>query len=160
MIKGKDLTIKVGDKVIAGARECTLSLTHSVVQVIPEENWQWEEFIAGKCGWDVSTSGLFVETVPSSKASPLDIMRALAGEVELKFVTKFGTFIEGKAFVTNVQAGATVGSLATWAVTFKGSGPANSNNWTHNELTGQKIHEEETEGGGGTGTGSGGGPAL
>jgi hypothetical protein len=58
ILQGKDLIIAADNKVIAGAKSCSLEIDADIIPVSSPTNGQWEHSIPGMKSWKVSTNHL------------------------------------------------------------------------------------------------------
>lgn len=66
ILHGRNLIIKVGGRVIAGAKSCDIEVDCDTIAVSSPTDGQWEHRIVGRKSWKVSTSHLVpLETEPS-----------------------------------------------------------------------------------------------
>lgn len=118
---GRDLLIAVGGRAIAAQRSCSPNIQQDTIEVCSPVSGPWKEFIPGTIGWDVSCEGLIY--APEYADELMDVLtrrqkvRLSYYDPELRIVRS------GYAIPTGLQQGASINSLATYSLSFQGSGP-------------------------------------
>ena len=119
VVHGKKLIITVGGSAIAGAKSCEINIQCDDIEVASATQGKWREFLAGRKDWSVTCGHL----LPAS-GTPLKSSAAMVGtKVVLSIQTDMtGDVLTGSAIVKSWRASGAVGSLATGAFSFRGSG--------------------------------------
>lgn len=126
MTKGRDLLVSVsldGNTFtnIAASRECQFQIDQSLTEVLPTLAARAKEYTAGKYGWKVTTSGLCVTMSQTNNYVDLLIVGA---RVFLKFYDVNGGIERGGyAYIDSVTSSGSYNGLATYNMSFCGSGP-------------------------------------
>ncbi len=117
---GKDLLIAMGGRVIAAQRTCNLNIQQDTIEVCSPVSGPWREYIPSTLGWTVSCDGLIYAPEYADELMEVLISRQKVRlsyyDPELRIVRS------GYAIPTGLQQGASISSLATYALTFQGSG--------------------------------------
>ena len=139
--KGKNLMVKVGDKIIGFATSCSLEVTSDMKDIVAYK-WQggdasWKESDKDKMGWTVSSDHLATVTLEDYDTlfqamcgnDPITVEFAsvvlktpapTAGtEGETDTMVVKGISYSGKAYVTSLSLSADEGSEATYSISFK-----------------------------------------
>lgn len=117
---GKDLLIAANGRVIAAQRTCSLNMQQDTIEVCSPVSGPWREYIPGTLGWNVSCDGLIYE--PEYADELMDVLtrrqkvRLSYYDPELRIVRS------GYAIPTVLQEGASISDLASYSLTFQGSG--------------------------------------
>lgn len=131
-VKGEQLYVFAGDNLapIGASTDCSLSVKADVVEVSARGRGRWRRFRSGKISWSIDCSGFFYFT-PSILAigQPINIaISVLKRELVDKGVapntlaTDGEATIHGTAIITDINVNGSNGSLATYRVSFQGSG--------------------------------------
>ena len=117
---GEDLLIAMGGRVIAAQRTCNLNMQQDTIEVCSPVSGAWREYIPSTIGWDISCDGLIY--APEYADELMEVLtsrqkvRLSYYDPELRIVRS------GYAIPTGLQQGASINSLATYSLTFQGSG--------------------------------------
>ena len=105
------------DSVIAAAKSCSISIKYDLIEKASSSQGEAKEYVYGRYEWDLTVDHLVVSGNEFQGLSLAGGQRVLISVV-INNVRK-------KGYVLCPQAGisASVGSLATGSVTFKGDGP-------------------------------------
>ncbi|MEB6213526.1 phage major tail protein, TP901-1 family [Enterococcus casseliflavus] len=127
-IKGIDFLVKVNTGTtelpnyvsVAGQRGASLSRDAETMDSTSKDSQGWNENLSGFKSWSIDSDGLLVE----DDAGYLALEDAyMEGEpVIISLTTASGNKYEGKAIVTSLPLDAPYDDLATYEVTFTGTG--------------------------------------
>lgn len=127
-IMGHNLRMRIGASTavaIYAATECSLSIETDTVEINHKDNYSanWKEIIPAASGWSGSTNGL----VYFDAANGID--DAIAAQIaKTKVKIEFSTAVtgdlkwSGDAYLTSCELSGSVGEVATYAVSFTGTG--------------------------------------
>lgn len=124
---GEDLLIAMGGRVIAAQRTCNLNMQQDTIEVCSPVSGAWREYIPSTIGWDISCDGLIY--APEYADELMEVLtsrqkvRLSYYDPELRIVRS------GYAIPTGLQQGASINSLATYSLSFQGSGPLEKVEW-------------------------------
>lgn len=119
VIQGKNLIIKIGGKVIAGAKSCSIDVKGEQIEIASPSQGLWSEFIAGRKSWSASCSHL----IPANSSAIKSRVAMVNTLVTITVVSgQSGDTLTGNAFVEEWNVTGTVGSLAQGSFKFKGTG--------------------------------------
>ncbi len=129
VIEGKDLMLFDKSAAFAVATSCKFTINANTLSVSSKDSGVWDEKRAGKLSWTASSDNLFTKE-GYKKLVDLMIKRE---PIDLQFSTAVGSAgawtpggsdgYKGKAIITSVDANAPDGELATYSVSFEGTGP-------------------------------------
>jgi hypothetical protein len=124
---GKNLRIRVADKTVFHATECSFTTSRNM-ESIASKDTNGEQVTPGNYTWGVSTSYL-VANKPTASTTQIGIKEILdtytAGtEVEISFATDIvgDVIITGNAFIEGLNMTAGTNGVATGDASFKGNG--------------------------------------
>ena len=146
IIKGSDLMIFVGGKVIGFATSCELSMSADATETSNKDSGNgWATSSITKRSWTMSSDNMYAETVYTGEKTFADLFDAYSNGTELSLVwaptqnvgaavrkpevqdasgwTQNGTTYSGNAIVTSLSATASNDDNATFSVEFTGIGP-------------------------------------
>ena len=117
---GKDLLIAMGGRVIAAQRTCSLNMQQDTIEVCSPVSGPWREYIPSTLGWNVSCDGLIY--APEYADELMDVLTSRQ-KVRLSYYDpKLHIVRSGYAIPTGLQEGASISDLASYSLTFQGSG--------------------------------------
>lgn len=129
-VKGRDLLLYrlVGSQYvpIACCQSCSLQLSNTVVERLPQGKWQWKECEQGKWAWTINASGLI-------DLGKYDLWRIVNGQilVVVASVTRGASdtatvdkkyYRKGYAVVTSLEEASDTDGRATWTIQLQGTG--------------------------------------
>lgn len=112
---------------IAAQRTCNLNIQQDTIETCSPVSGAWREYIPSTLGWDVSCDGLIY--APEYADELMEVLtsrqkvRLSYYDLELRIVRS------GYAIPTGLQEGADIGSLATYSLSFQGSGKLEKVEW-------------------------------
>lgn len=119
VIHGKKLILKINGTAVAGAKSCELNVQCDEIEFASATQGKWREFLSGRKDWSVSCGHLLPAT-----GTPLKSSAAMTGtKVTLVIETDMeDDMLTGTAIVKSWRVSGSVGTLATGAFSFRGSG--------------------------------------
>ncbi|MGN0061260.1 MAG: phage tail tube protein [Alloprevotella sp.] len=142
LLKGRILRVKVGDKFIAAATECTLTHSASVNTVdtdhkdIDNTSPAYDEQEVKSLSWGVSVSAMAstVSAMTTHQGS-MDLLDLVGKTVSIDFCSRstgslatVSTLYKGKAVCTDVKLTGQKDGVATYSAEFKGTGALTKSN--------------------------------
>ena len=123
ILQGQDLMLFKSNQVLAVATSCKFTVSANALDTSNKDSGIWTSKIAGKLSWNASSDNLFVLTEYTTLVNAM-ISRE---EVEIQFSSaNNGTAnkdgFSGKAIITSIDANAPDGEIATYTVSFEGTG--------------------------------------
>lgn len=116
-MKGNDLIITSGS-VIYASKSCDIDTDADTIEVSSPTSGKWREYLAGRCGWNVSTAYLVGD------AKWRDDLLRVGQKVTLRFKNRGeDATMTGDAIITKCHITATRGNLAQGSFSFLGTGP-------------------------------------
>jgi len=118
IIKGKDFTVELANRgTIACSRSCELSIDVDTTEISSPDSGSWKDYIAGRKGWQMTTSHLV-------STSNFSLFKSLVGtKVGVSFTDgEHSLSVWGYAICTGVKITATLGNLCQGSFTFTGCG--------------------------------------
>lgn len=116
MIHGRNLIVKVNGVAVAAAKNCSLRVENSEIEVSSPTTGNWRQFIAGRNSWTVSTGHLVLAV--KSNVVLVGTMVTLSFEV----AGSSTDVVSGSALVKQWDVSGAVGNLAQGSFQFTGSG--------------------------------------
>lgn len=128
---GRDLLIAIGGKAIAAQRTCSLNIKQDTIEVCSPVSGPWREYIPSTIGWEVSCNGLVCS--PEHADELIDVLNSRK-KVRLSYYDKGLRIVRsGYAIPTGLDEGASINSLATYSLSFVGSGALVKVPWSEYE---------------------------
>lgn len=135
VILGSDLMLFVNNKSVACATSCKLNITANTLEISSKDSGKWKTSKSGKLSYSATSDNLFVM---NEYVNLVDLMIART-EVDIEFgiVNKTddngvtadgwqfineGTTYKGKCIITSIDANASDGDNATFAISLEGCG--------------------------------------
>ena len=116
---GNSIKVSVGDQVIGGQQNCSLSMETETYDATTKDSGVWSDEEAVGVSWSIDCDGLIVVDDAGLEA----LLTAWKG-LE-KVTVKYGTsqkYKTGQAIVESLSQNASMKEKSTWSVTFKGCG--------------------------------------
>ena len=122
--KGLDVLVSVGETVLGGQKNCSLSVEADTIDISNKNDFGWASFIGGAKSWSVSCDGQFITDDPGQAA----LMEAfVAGEnvtIEMKTKDEKGTvYFGGDAAITSIEVEAAFDDVCALSLELQGKGP-------------------------------------
>ena len=120
MVQGKDLLLTVNGRNIAASTGCTITMQQDFIDVASPTDGRAKRVMPSTYGWSASA-----ECICASGIGADTLMGYIEQGTELQvsfYDRKKGLFRKGTAYVSNVQASGSMGSLAKVQVQLQGSG--------------------------------------
>ena len=120
MVQGKDLLLKANGRNIAASTGCTITMQQDFIDVASPTDGRAKRVMPSTYGWSASAECLCVSGID---ADTLMGYIEQGTELQVSFYDREkGLFRKGTAYVSNVQASGSMGSLAKVQVQLQGSG--------------------------------------
>lgn len=117
-LKGRNVIISLDDTAIAAAKDCIIDVNYDVIEIASANSSRAKEFILGRYEWSISVSGLILAE------GLADYVLTAGQEYSLRVSEVEGAPpLQGYAVCPQTRVNASVGSLASGTLTFKGTGP-------------------------------------
>lgn len=127
VIKGLDVVISVGGKVVAGQRNASLEMSAETMDTTTKLSGGWAEKIAGLKSWTTSLDGVYVKDGVGLDALETAFFDGEAVDVSFVKPTtassvsyEFG--YKGKAIITSMNAEAGQDDVVSYSISFDGTG--------------------------------------
>lgn len=120
-IQGLNILVYVGNTVLGGQKNCTLSMEADTIDVSNKNDFGWSSFIAGARSWTISCDGQFL----TDDAGQSALMEAFIGseEVEIEMKNADGSiYYGGTAVITSLELEAAYDDVFAYSVEFNGKG--------------------------------------
>lgn len=120
--KGLDVLVSVGETVLGGQKNCSLSVEADTIDISNKNDFGWASFIGGAKSWSVSCDGQFITDDPGQAA----LMEAfVAGtNVIVRMKDEKGTvFFGGEAAITSIEVEAAFDDVCALSLELQGKGP-------------------------------------
>lgn len=120
-IQGLNILVYLGDVVLGGQKNCSLSMEADTIDVSNKNDFGWSSFIAGAKSWTVSCDGQFI----TSDAGQTALMEAFLNstEVEIEMRNEDSTiYYGGTAVITSLELEASYDDVFAYTVEFNGKG--------------------------------------
>lgn len=113
-IIGKDLKLKVGSKVMAGATSCNISVSAETISATTKESGEWTENLPSMKSWNVDTDGLFA-------VEDFDYIAMVGTSVQIEFNSGAKVY-QGTAIVNDLKINSGTTEIVTYNLTLTGTG--------------------------------------
>lgn len=117
-----DLYMTANGYALAACKSAELTIKHDLVEIIPDEDWQWRDYVDGKITWSVNCSGLVTAEVPAVEVASTDILLMKGQTIDIIFMLGNGRQVGGRALIESIRLASQVGNVATYATALKGCG--------------------------------------
>lgn len=126
ILHGKDVLVYAGSTVVAAAKSCTIHVKAGLIGVSDPIQGTWESSICGLKSWTVSVNGLF-SAQSGEMAGTFSNILLWPGQsfiLSCKIVdgSTAATALSGPVICEDAEAAGGVHHLATYNVTFRGTG--------------------------------------
>ena len=119
--RGLDILVYVGDLVVGGQKNCTLSMEAETIDISNKEDFGWASFIGGAKNWSVSCDGQFI----ADNEGQTQLMEAFTNATNVKIEMKNAdesVYFSGQAQITSIEIEASFDDVATLSIEFTGVG--------------------------------------
>ena len=119
--RGLDILVYVGDVVVGGQKNCTLSMEAETIDISNKEDFGWASFIGGAKSWSVSCDGQFI----ADNDGKTQLFEAFKSSTNVKFEMKNADesfYFSGQAQITSIEIEASFDDVATLSIEFTGVG--------------------------------------
>lgn len=119
--RGLDILVYVGELVVGGQKNCTLSMEAETIDISNKEDFGWASFIGGAKSWSVSCDGQFL----ASNEGQVQLMEAFTNATNVKIEMKNAdesVYFSGQAQITSIEIEASFDDIATLSIEFTGVG--------------------------------------
>lgn len=127
LVKGTDLRIFVGTKVIANETTCDIELSTSMIDTSSKDSGAWETAIPGRKAWGLSATAQLDYTDGGANYTYDELLTAWLDQTELtvsfKTAATGATVLTGLAYVESVPVKGGDQEIATVDIKLKGNGP-------------------------------------
>jgi len=124
MIHGRNLILALDGTPLAGSKSCSVDMQQSFLQVASPTSGRWEESVPERLSWKITSDGLLVEP---ANFNTLKAAMDNGTQVLIRFYdTNFGINQSGYAYIESLDYAASVGSLARYSVSLRGTGTLDS----------------------------------
>lgn len=118
--KGIDFVIMLGTNKIAGQRGASLSRSADTMEATSKDSNGWKEFESSFKEWSIDADGLL--PVNDAGYTALEDAFTSGSKLDVKLVDTDGKGFEGQVIVSDFPIEAPYDDLATYSVTFQGTG--------------------------------------
>lgn len=119
--RGLDILVYVGDVVVGGQKNCTLSMEAETIDISNKEDFGWASFIGGAKSWSVSCDGQFIAD-NEGKTQLFEAFKSATNvKVEMKNADE-SVYFSGQAQITSIEIEASFDDVATLSIEFTGVG--------------------------------------
>lgn len=122
-VSGNIMTIYKGGVQIACTTDASFTLTNNEIIVTCKDNNGAEQITIGGQSWEFTVGGIFqYDNVGADELTDMAIDKEIA-------IIRFGTdvigdfYLEGSAYITNINITSPLNAPVTYTATFKGTGP-------------------------------------
>lgn len=119
--RGLDILVYVGEVVVGGQKNCTLSMEAETIDISNKEDFGWASFIGGAKSWNISCDGQFI----ASNEGTVQLFEAFKSAnnvtVEMKNADE-SVYFQGSAQITSIEIEASFDDVATLSIEFTGVG--------------------------------------
>ena len=119
--RGLDILVYVGEVVVGGQKNCTLSMEAETIDISNKEDFGWASFIGGAKSWNISCDGQFI----ASNEGQIQLFEAFKSAnnvtVEMKNADE-SVYFTGQAQITSIEIEASFDDVATLSIEFTGVG--------------------------------------
>lgn len=126
LVKGTDLRIYVGTKVIANEKNCDIELSTKMIDTSSKDSGAWETAIPGRKNWSLSATANLDYDDGTSTYTYDELLTAWMDQTELtvsfKTAATGATILTGKAYVESVPVKGGDQEIATVDIKLKGNG--------------------------------------
>jgi len=120
-VKGIDFLVRIGTHVIGGQQGATLNRSKETMDATHKGSNGWKEVVAGMKEWGIEADGLIVMNDQAFTA--LETAFENDAPVEVSIGLPSGMRYTGSAIITDFPLEAGYEDMATYSVTFEGTGP-------------------------------------
>lgn len=124
-IRGIDIlvSVKIAEAYVAvgGQRGATLNRSASTIDVSNKVSGDWAKSISGMKNWSIDADGLFA--LDDTAFAALETAFNASAEVLIQIAKGAELVYSGKAYITDFPIEAPYDDVATYSVSFTGSGP-------------------------------------
>ena len=122
--RGFDVLVYVGENVIGGQQNCSLSMEADTIDISNKEDFGWASFIGGAKSWSVSCDGQFITDNEGQQALMEAFVNGTNVQVEMK--DEDGkVYFGGEAAVTSIEIEAAFDDVCTLSLELQGIGALN-----------------------------------
>ena len=121
-IQGLNILVYLGETVLGGQKNCTLSMEADTIDVSNKNDFGWSSFIAGAKSWNITCDGQFLTDDAGQDA----LMTAFIGSDEVTIEMKNADetiYYSGQAVITSLELEAAYDDVFSYSVEFNGKGP-------------------------------------
>lgn len=120
-IQGLNILVYLGETVLGGQKNCSLSMEADTIDVSNKNDFGWSSFIAGAKSWSVSCDGQFI-TDDAGQEALMDAFIA-SQEVTIEMKNSDDTiYYAGTAVITSLELEASYDDVFAYSVEFNGKG--------------------------------------
>ena len=119
-IKGLDVLIKVGSKVVGGQRNASLEMSAETIDTTVKTTGGWAAKIPGIKSWTSSCDGVYFVDDAGLEAAQTAFMNGTA--VSLEFSNSNGLSYSGQAVITSMSVEAGQEDIVSYTISFEGTG--------------------------------------
>ena len=120
--KGVDVVVSIGDNILGGQQNASLSRSMSPIDITNKINGEWKEQISGVRSWSLLCSGMFIKDDTAFAA--LEEAFNNGKSVNLK-ITDSNKGYEGKAIITSFPLSTVYNDTYSYRIMFSGVGKLN-----------------------------------
>ncbi|MDD6209117.1 MAG: phage tail tube protein [Bacteroidales bacterium] len=128
-VEGNDLMLFVGNKPIAFATSCKLTVTAESKESSSKDSGIWAEKYVGKMSWTVTSENIYSETAYDdlfdklTSRTPVAIVFGMrSGSDKSVTPSTTNTKYSGNAIITSLESNAPLAEKATFTITLEGTG--------------------------------------
>lgn len=133
-IQGFNILVHLGETVLGGQQNCTLSMEADTIDVSNKNDFGWASFIAGAKSWNISCDGQFItddagqsalmEAFLNSDEVEIEMSNKVLADPDKGIEAKDATiYYAGKAVITSLELEAAFDDVFAYSVEFTGRGP-------------------------------------
>jgi len=124
-INGIDFVVQIGTQTIGGQQGATLNRSKETIDATHKGSNGWKQVVAGMKEWGIEADGLIV----MNDAAFAALETAFLNDAPVQVSIGAGNMrYQGSAIITDFPLEAGYEDLATYSVTFEGTGPLTSGN--------------------------------
>jgi len=120
-VKGIDFIVQIMGTTLGGQQGATLNRSRETIETTHKGSGDWKEILPGKLEWSIEADGLII--VDDSAFKILEESFVSNSAVRIEFRTEHGHRYIGTAHITDFPIEAGFEDMATYSLTFEGTGP-------------------------------------
>lgn len=129
-IKGNDLRVYVGTKLLVNEKSCKLNLDTNTIDTVSKDSSDWAESIPGRSSWSIDATCQIDYSTNAGKETYNDLLAAFLAKTVLAVSFKTGvvgaTSLSGNAYITSFPHNSPDEDIATFDITLQGTGQLTS----------------------------------